>query len=145
MNFTIHSGMCFDRGRNLVIQKTGSPNIYRYDVDVPGQGLRDFVLGLSLSGFTPGIRIDRRVVQLTLDNVLLLSVQGRLAPFLTKNLGKLNAQGRNTGSPPVLDLSTFGTNVLKGMKVWAAVVTVDSSAPSNIGVISKPVVHVLAD
>ena len=134
-----NSGMCLDQGRNLVARKTGSPNRYDYDIHIQNQGLKNYVLGLSITGFTPGIPIGTRDVQLVLDDVLVLSVKGLLTPFLRNNIGVLDAFGDGKAT---LDLSSFG-NTLTGLKVWSAVVTVDTSAPSNIGIISRPVVTVL--
>lgn len=134
-----NSGMCFDRGRNLVTMQVGAANQYQILLNFPGDGGKPYVLGLSISGFSPGIPLAGRVVQLVPDEVFRLSMSGNMAPFFKNNIGNLNTADRALAT---LDLRTFG-KLLSGLRVWFAAVVVDLNAPGNIGAISKPCVIVL--
>jgi len=132
-------GICHARGRNLASARRGSPNDWDLHLSFPGEGGRNYVLGLSVTGFTPGISIGGRQIALRPDPVLAMSVSGRLAPYLTNNLGALSPQGEAVAR---LDLRPFGS-ALSGTLVWAAAITLDPQAPSGIATISKPIVIVL--
>ena len=134
-----NSGMCFDKGRNVVTVQTGTPNQYTIDLNFPGYAGKAYLLGLSITGYTPGIPVGGRTVQLVPDNAFLLSVTGLLAPLFANNIGVLDAFDR---AKATLNLSLFG-NALSGLRVWFAAVVVDPAAPGNIGVVSKPCVIVL--
>ncbi|MBN2490113.1 MAG: hypothetical protein JXQ29_04610 [Planctomycetes bacterium] len=130
------TGACFYAERNLVSRRT-APNVYALDVHVPGQAGRFFALGLSASGFRPGIPVDTRVIQLTPDTVFFGSLRGVLTAFLKGNIGTLSAAARASAT---LDLSSLGK--LTGLRLWAAAVTLDAASPSGIGVVTRPIVLV---
>jgi len=131
-----NSGMCFDKGRNVVPVKVGSPNHYRIDLNFPGFAGKTYVLAMSLTGFAPGIPVGGRVVQLVPDDLFVLSVKGLLAPVLANNVGVLDPFARASAT---LDLRSFG-NLLSGLRVWTAAVVVEPLAPGSLGAISKPYV-----
>ena len=131
-----NAGMCFNEGRNLTCVQTGPGNVYQYNVHIPSQASKQFAIGLSVTGFTPGIPVDSRVVQLTPDTFTFLSVGGSL-PFFTGNTGALDAFGRATAT------LNLGFLSIPGLKIWAVAGTVDGSAPSKIGVITKPILTLL--
>ena len=130
------TGACFYAERNIVSRRTAT-NVYALDLNVPGQAGKSYILALSASGFNPGIPVDSRVIQLTPDTVFVSSVMGVLAPFLTNNIGILNANARASAT---LDLSILGP--LTGLRLWAAAVTMDGAAPSGIGVVTRPIILV---
>ncbi len=139
-----NSGMCFEYARNLVSVKTGTPNRYRYDLHVPGQSGKPYILALSDLGFTPGLPIGNRVVHLVAGPLFFWTAAGQF-PWLKNNVGVLSSDRdprKDARASATLDLSSFG-NILKGMRLWAAAVTVDLAHPTNIGVITKPIVLVL--
>ncbi len=134
-----NTGMCFDKGRNIVTRHVSSPNQWRFDVNFPGEAGRPYALALSRTGFTPPIPVDTRAVPLVFDNLVRLCLDGSLAALLKGNLGTLNLSDR---AAVHLDLRQFG-NSLKGIQIWAAAVTLDAGAPSGIATISKPYVLLL--
>ncbi len=136
---SINSGLCFDKGRNVVPVKIGSPNHYSIDLNFPGYTGKSYALGLSITGFTPGIPIGGRVIQLVPDDVLGLSLKGALFPLLKNNIGVLDTFDRATVT---LDLRIF-RELLRGLRIWAVAVVLDPQAPNSIGVISKPRVIVM--
>lgn len=135
----INTGMCFDAGRNVVPLHVSFPNRWRFQLHFPVEVGRFFILGVSAAGFKPGIAVGGRIVPLALDGVLVQSVSGGLAPFLTGNLGTLNVFGRAQAD---LDLSAFGAS-LRGVRLWVAALTLDAAAPGGVATISKPNVLVL--
>lgn len=132
-------GICHARGRNLASARRGAPNDWDLHLSFPGEGGRGYVLGLSVTGFSPGISIGGRQIALRPDPVLMMSASGRLAPFLTRNIGGLSPRGEALAR---LDLRSFGSS-LSGTLVWAAAITLDPQAPAGIATISKPIVIVL--
>jgi len=132
--------MRFNQGRNLLSRRL-SPglNSWMFHLDFPGDGSRPYVLGLSYSGFTPGIPVDSRAIPLNLDPLLRMSVTGGFAPFLKNNVGLLGPSGIAVSW---LDVSSLG-GMLKGVRIWAAALTLHKPAPSGIATISKPIVVVL--
>jgi len=134
-----NTGMCFEQGRNIVTIRVSRPNQWRFDLNFPGEGGRRYLLALSFTGFRPGIPVDSRVIPLFPDTLFGLSVTGGLAPYLQNGFGILDPKDRASAA---LDLRSFG-NLLSGIPVWAAAVTIDRNAPSSMATISKPVVLVL--
>jgi len=130
---------CFEKSRNLVTDRTGSPNAWRFRLHFPGEGGRGYVMGLSATGFTPGIRVGSRIVPLVRDDLLMLTVTGALCTVLRGNTGFLNAGGRAVAT---LDLRPLGGSV-KGIRLWCAALTLDARARFNIATISKPSIIVL--
>jgi hypothetical protein len=132
--------VCFDRGRNLVTERPASPNLWRFLLHFPGEPLRPFTVGLSLTGFTPGIRAGAgRTVPIVPDDLLRLSLTGCLGPLLQGNVGLLDSAGRATVT---LDLRPF-PQAFHHTRVWIAAITYDLSAPCGIRTIAKPAVIVL--
>jgi len=132
--------IAFDRSQNLVGMRLGALNQYRFDLSFPRQPSRAYVLGLSASGFTPGIPLGGgRAVQLVPDAVLAAAVTGQLYPLLQGQSGFLDPSGSAVAS---LDLNAFGTR-LTGTRLWAVALTLDPAAPRGVGEISKPIVIVL--
>jgi len=128
------TSMCFEHDRNLVTERAASPNLWRFHLCFPGEGGRSYTLGLSLTGFTPGIPVGHRVIPLIPDDLLALTLSGSLGAAFQGNIGFLDTGARATAT---LDLRTFPGG-LTGLKVWAAAVTIDAAAPSGLATISKP-------
>jgi len=133
-----NSGMCFDKERNLVSVRTASPNQWRFDLNFPGEAGNNYAMALSSTGFTPGIPVDSRFIQLVPDLITLLSLSGGLFPLLQGNIGVLDANDRGTAT---LDLSAFAG--LTDLRLWAVAVTLNGAAPSGIQTIGKPIIVVL--
>ncbi len=132
--------VCFGQGRNLVTRRIlTARNRWQFTLDFPGEGGRPYVLGLSLSGFTPGIPVDTRVIPLQPDDLLRLTLTGGFTAFLQGNIGLLDAGGNASA---VLDVSPLGAAV-KGVKIWAAAATLNGPSLSGIGTITRPAVIVL--
>jgi hypothetical protein len=131
-----NTGMCFDRGRNIVTLRLGSPNKWAIRLDFPNRTGYAYVVGLSATGFTPGIAVDSRTIPLVPDALLQLSLGGSLGSLLTGGSGVLGFGGRATAT---LDLSRFGKQ-LKGARIWIAAAVLHWRAPSGIDTISKPVI-----
>jgi hypothetical protein len=139
-NACIGLRMCFLEGRNLVSRRlTPGLNRWEFRLDFPGEGRRAHVLGLSYTGFTPGIPLGARRVPLVPDPLLALTVTGGFSAFLKGNIGFLDSGGSATA---VLDVSALGVS-LKGVRLWAAAITLDPAAPLGIATISKPIIVVL--
>jgi len=132
--------LCFLQGRNLASRRL-SPGLNRWEfrLDFPGEGGRAHVLGLSYTGFAPGVPLGSRTVPLVPDPLLALTVTGRFSAFLKGNIGVLDSGGSATA---VLDVSALGV-ALQGVRLWAAAITLDPAAPFGIATISKPVIVVL--
>lgn len=133
------AGMIHERDRNLSTARVSPRNQWDLHMSFPGESGRRYILGLSYTGFTPGVPVGSRLVPLRPDSATWLSVTGRLAPFLVNNIGSLNAAGEATSR---LDLGAFG-KMVSGLRLWASAVTLDSNSPSGMATISKPVVLVL--
>jgi len=133
------TSMCFEHGRNLVTERAASPNLWRFHLHFPGEGGRPYTLGLSLTGFTPGITVGHRMIPLIPDDLLALTLSGSLSALLQGNVGFLDTSARATAT---LDLRTFPVK-LAGQLVWAAAVTIDAAAPCGLATISKPQIIVL--
>jgi hypothetical protein len=104
-----------------------------------GEGGSPYVVGLSLSGVRPGVALpDGRRINLQVDSLTVLSVNGLLGPLFTGYTGTLNAFDRASAL-----LNVSGLPPLKGVRVWAQVVTLNPSAPLGIQTIADPVILVL--
>jgi len=130
--------VCFARDRNLATEHRTSPNHWRFLISFPGEAGRQYALGLSATGFTPGLSVAGRLIPLVPDPLFFLSATGKL-PYLTNAAGTLDAQAEASAN---LDLRPLGA-ALGGLRLWAAALTLDANAPSGIATISKPVVLVL--
>jgi len=132
--------MVFDRSRNLATILKAPPNDRLIRLSFPYDGGCPYILAFSLTGYTPGVGLpDGRVIPLRFDSLVGLTAGGPLPPFLTGNHGVLAANGEAVAR---LDLNGFGP-VLRGVKLWAAAMTLDPRAMLGIRTISKPVLLVL--
>ncbi len=133
------TAIAFDQSRNLAsqLQTIGNDRIIR--VSFPGDGGKTYIVALGMSGFYPGITLpDGRVISLNIDPLVTLTAGSALPPFLTGNIGTLDARGRA--------VVMFNTNTLPvppGMRVWAVGVTLDGAAPFGLSQISAPLLFVL--
>ncbi len=120
---------------DLCTRRTG-PRIWDVNIN-PGNGLhagKSFVMVVSLAGTTKISLPDGRELFITPDNATVLSQTGQLAPFLTGNVGKLDASGK---ARAVLDLNLLGT-VANGNVIHMAAVVFDTKAPSGIAHVCQP-------
>jgi hypothetical protein len=78
------------------------------------------------------IPIDNRKLELSPDDLLVLSVSGALPGIFTSYTGVLDASGAATAR-----LSIPNLPVLKGMRIYTAFVTLKASAPSGIATLSN--------
>jgi hypothetical protein len=97
---------------------------------------KTFVLAASLaSPPSGGIALpDGRQIFIGLDTLTMLTVKGPLPPFLTGNLGTLDANGRATAS---LDLTALG-KAANGFVLHFCGVVLDRAAPGGIGWVCDP-------
>ncbi|MBN1320029.1 MAG: hypothetical protein JXA87_04220 [Thermoleophilia bacterium] len=133
-------GLVFEGSRNLAPCLVTAPNDRSIRLSFPGSGGRLFVLAMSLLGCTPGVKLpDSRVIPLNPDHLTSITAAGAFPPFVTGNIGFLDAGGRA--------LVRFNANPLglsaRGLRVWAAAAVLDSNAPSGVDVISPPLLFVL--
>jgi len=109
-------------------------------LNVPTDAGKGYVLGLSLTGYKPMFPLpDGRRIPLVVDPLTVLSLQGALAPFVTGTVGQLDAFGKATAR---MDVSSL-INVIKGLKVWMVLATLDAKAPLGISTICDPKLLVL--
>jgi hypothetical protein len=131
-------GVVFDKSRNLASELVAAPDHWNVRISFPGDAGRAYALAFSFSGYTPGLPLpDGRVVPLVLDTLALLTAQGPVPPFLTGNVGVLNASG---SAVAVLNLNALP---VKGIRLWATALSIDPAAPLGIGQISAPLLFVL--
>jgi hypothetical protein len=134
------NGMVFDRSRNLAPILNTPPNDRIIRLSFPGDAGRPYVLALSLSGFTPGIALsDGRVIPLSPDALTFLTASQSIPPLLAGNIGVLRATAEGVAT---LNVNSLGGSV-KGLRVWAAALTLDPQAPLGISQISAPLLIVL--
>ena len=132
--------MIFDKSRNLGPELVQAPNHRRIQISFPGDGGKSYVLALSLTGCKPGIPLpDGRVIPLVPDKLTEATVRYVLPPLLTGNIGVLNTYDR---ALVTMNLNSLGSAV-KGLRVWAAAITLDPAAPSGISQVSAPLLFVL--
>lgn len=129
----------FARERNLASESLVGRNHFRMNVSFPREANRAFAVGVSASGFQPGIAVGGRRIPLVPDGLFLAAATGRLGGLLRNYVGRLDAQGEATAT---LDLRSLGA-ALAGVRLWFAGLTLDPNAPSGIATISKPMVIVL--
>ncbi len=129
----------FPRDRNLATERLGTNNHWAFRVSFPGEGKRRYLVGLSTTGFTPGIPVAERTVALVPDTVTTLGLSGALGGLWRGYAGTLDATG---SARATLDLRRFGSS-LRGLRIWGCAMTFDPAAPGGIATVSKPVVLVL--
>jgi len=133
-------GFILDKSRILGPELVTAPNDRRIRVNFPGDAGNSYVMAFSLAGYTPGVTLlDGRVIPLNPDLLTILTTQQGLPPILVNNLGVLNAFDE---AIVTLNLNSLGP-VLKGVRLWAAAVSLNSSSPLGISQISAPLLFVL--
>jgi len=116
-----------------------APGAWEISMHFQGQSGAAYVVGLSFSGVWPGATLmDGRRINLQVDPLTALSVNGLLGPVFTGYAGTLNVFDRASA---FLDVS--GLPPLKGLRIWAQVLTLNPSAPLGIQTIADPVILVL--
>jgi len=90
-------GMVIDGSKNIGSMKTG-PGAYTLNFNFPGESGNTYVSAVGSSGTIPGFTANGLNVCLNVDNLVLLSVQGLLAPFYAGGPGTLDANGNATGT-----------------------------------------------
>ena len=96
---------------------------------------RPYLLAFGMSGVRPGMPLpDGRNIPMRMDDLAFLSLTGRLAPFITNNIGTLDNTGLGVAR---VDVSAFG-KALNGVRLWLCAIVLDPYAPFHIGVISDP-------
>lgn len=123
-------------GRDLVTCRTGKAS---WDLRIQPDGGRfagrPFVVAASLRGAMPAVVLaDGRKLFLVLDDLAVLSVRGPVPPFLSGNVGVLDAGGRATAR---LDLKTLG-RAANGIVVHLAGAVLDAGAPSGLAWVLDP-------
>ncbi len=131
--------MCRANGRVLSTERTAQPNRWDIRLDSPLDAGLPYVVALSATGFTPGIRVGARTLALVPDALFALSIRGALGPLFTGNIGVLPAAGVANAT---LDLRRFG-NALSGLRIWTAAAIFDPAAPNGIRRITRPEILVL--
>ncbi len=133
-------GLVFDKSRTLAPELQSGPNDRNIRVSFPGDAGKPYVVALGLSGYAPGITLlDARVIPLNPDNLTSLTTSGSLSPLLTNNVGILDGNGEATVR---FNANPLG-NTVRGIRVWAAALTLDPNASLGIGQISGPLLFVL--
>jgi len=114
----------------------------KFDVrlNVPTDGGDNYVLALSMTGYRPMFPLpDGRRVPLVVDHLTVASLQGWLAPYVTGTVGKLDAFGLATAK---IDVSSL-IQVIKGLRIWMVLATLDPKAPLGISIVCDPKLLVL--
>jgi len=115
--------------RHLTWVMNRAPHDRSLRLSFPGEAGRPYVVGLTLSGAHPGIPLpDGRTIPLNFDGLTAVSVTGSLPSILTGTVGVLDATGTATARIDVASVAA----VLKGLRVVAAVIVTDPSAPSGL-------------
>lgn len=123
-------GCVFGDERNIGSMKTG-PGAYTLNFNFPGEGGKQYVVGLSASGFFPGFQLpDMRNICLNVDVLTIASINNVLKPFFDPGTGTLDANGNATGS---IALGVDNLNQL----IHLVAVTVSGG---NLDTVSDPVV-----
>ena len=91
------------------------------------------------AGSSPVVFPDGRELFLFPDALAVLSARGAVPPFLTGNVGTLDALGRATGS---IRLGALGSQA-NGTGVHLAGVVLDAHAPSGVAWVLEPWVLVV--
>ncbi len=134
------TGVILDRGRNLSPLLQTAPNHRLIRVSFAGEAGKPYVLALSLAGCSPGTKLpDGRVIPLNPDHLTVLTATQSLPPLLLNNLNVLSANEERIAT---LNLNPLG-NAVKGVRLWAAALTLDPLAPLGISQISGPLLLIL--
>ena len=113
--------------RSSMLNIEGSPrvgNTVNFTILEPQQANRTYVLALSF-GNAPGIPLgDGRVIPLSYDPLMSLSVQYPSYIGLSNSIGSLDSQGRSIAQWTIPNIPQ-----LAGITVYAAFITIDSALP----------------
>lgn len=124
------AGMVFADEKNIGSRKAG-PGGYVLNFNFPGEGGKQYVVGISASGYYPGLQLaDGRNICLNPDALTFTSVNNLLKPYFDPGSGTLDASGNATGS---IALGVDGLNV----RIHIVVATVSGG---NIDTVSDPYV-----
>lgn len=111
------------------------PNGRSLHLDFPGEGGRNYVVGLSVAGFRPGFQLaDGRAVPLVPDRLTGLCLQGGVPGVIERTTGCLDSKGHATVK---VDTNLFGS-ALDGLRAWAVVLVLDPAAPCGVAHIVGP-------
>ncbi|MBN2490083.1 MAG: FG-GAP repeat protein [Planctomycetes bacterium] len=115
------------------ISGTGSPavgGVLTLALASPGDANLPYQVGSSLTAGT--IPIDRRLLYLGMDALLVVTVQGQLPTVFSRYGGFLDASAKATAA-----IHTPRAPALVGLRIHSAFVTVKAGAPSNLESISN--------
>lgn len=127
---TSHWVWDFYRNRNIQTVKKAA-NRWQVSLSCPDYPRHAYVAAVGASGIRPGVRLpDGRRIWLNVDNLVALSVTGRLRPFWHGGPGVLDANGEATGH-----LDTSAIAPLGGITVWIALLVLDHRAPGGVAFI----------
>jgi hypothetical protein len=119
--------------RHLTWFMNRAPHDRSLRLSFPGEAGRSYVVGLTLSGADSGIPLpDGRTIPLNFDGLTAVSVTGSLPSIMTGTVGVLDATGAATARIDVASVAS----VLKGIRVVAAAIVTDPSAPSGLAHVS---------
>jgi hypothetical protein len=123
--------------RHLAWFMNAPPNGRSLKLDFPGEGGRPYVVAFGMSGTRPGVPlVDGRTIPLNVDGLTHASVHGGLGSVLAGTVGWLDAQGR---ASVVVDTNALG-QALKGLRVWAVALLLDTLSPAGFSHILGPTV-----
>lgn len=110
------------------------PNDWALELDFPGEPLRTWMIGASLTGFSGGPRLaDGRAIPLAPDALTWLTAQGR-TPWITPTVGQLDADGH---AAIRVNANPLGGSVA-GARLWFAAVVLDPALPTGIAQVAGP-------
>jgi len=110
------------------LPQTGS--LLPFALNAPGDGGKPYAMAASFGN--SGIKIGSRTIPLSLDALLILTVQNLLPGIFQKYQGALSAGGTASAS-----LLIPATAALKGITLHHAFLVIDPSKPNGIGTVSN--------
>jgi hypothetical protein len=121
--------------RHLAWVMDAGPNDRSLRVSFPGEGHRPYRVALSVTGIRPGPRLpDGRVIPLRVDSLVRLCLAGGVPGILENTAGVLDARGE---ARVKVHLNGLG-RALRGIRLWAAALVLDSDAPCGVAAIAGP-------
>lgn len=121
--------------RHLRWSMDRAPNDRTLHVDFAQEASRPYVVGLSFSGPRPGpVLKDGRIIPLVPDALTTFCLQGGIPGILRGTTGILDPTGVAQVS---VHLNGFGS-ALRGTRIWAAALVLDSKAPAGVAAIAGP-------
>lgn len=122
------------QSRHLTWFMNKAPHDRRLVLSYPAEAGRPYVLGLSMSGASPGVPLaDGRTLPLNPDALTAVCAKGGIPGVVTGTIGYLGTSGSATAH---IDVTRFA-KILKGMRVVASAVVLDPKAPSGIAIVSN--------